>query len=132
MTDLSNGFPITGSLPSGNCGVPIPGGQRVHGRPGLGGPEPLEELRSQCYNINEATLRSAQAKFPKTQSEWDLAEKSWNKFAQDIQRGFAGDPMELDRADLQDVLQVHTFGILENTLSPIGKLGSSIILRRTS
>ena len=96
VKDLAEGFPITGSLPSGNCGVPIPGGQRVHGRPGLGGPEPLDELRAQCFSINEATLRSATAKIPTTELEWELAEKSWSKLAQDIDRGFAGHPIELD------------------------------------
>ena len=131
VTDLSKGFPITGSLPSGNCGIPIPGGQRVHGRPGLGGPEPLDELRSQCYNINQSTLRSALAKAPKTQPDWDLAERSWTKLLQDIQKGFAGDPIELDRVDLHDVLLVDTFGIWENTQGLIGKLGSLTISGKT-
>ena len=60
VSDLAKGFPITGSIPAGQCGTPIPGGQSVHGRPGLGGPEPLEELRARCYEINQTTIRSAE------------------------------------------------------------------------
>ena len=38
VKDLAQGFPITGRLPDGDCGKPIAGGQRVHGKPGLDGP----------------------------------------------------------------------------------------------
>ena len=38
VADLRKGFPVTGSLPDGNQGTPVAGGQRVHGRPGGGGP----------------------------------------------------------------------------------------------
>ena len=47
VTNVSNSFPVTGSVSAGNCGIPIPGDQRVHGTPGLDGPEPIELLREQ-------------------------------------------------------------------------------------
>ena len=65
VQDLSQGFPVTGRLSDGDCGRPIPGGQRVHGTPGLDGPEPIEDLKRQCYEINMATLKSARAKHPR-------------------------------------------------------------------
>ena len=34
VKDLSQGFPVTGRLSDGECGRPIPGGQRVHGPQG--------------------------------------------------------------------------------------------------
>jgi hypothetical protein len=51
VSDLAKGFPVTGSLFDGNLGEPIVGGQRVHNTPGLGGPEPIEELAAQCKQI---------------------------------------------------------------------------------
>ena len=69
VKDLAQGFPITGRLPDGDCGRPIPAGQRAHGKPGLDGPEPIEELRQQCFKVNQATLRTARAKVPTTPAE---------------------------------------------------------------
>eukprot|EP00959_Pyramimonas_sp_CCMP1952_P068702 1433999-Pyramimonas_sp.AAC.1 len=43
--DLLAGFPLTETLHVGNLGVPVPGGLRRRGRPGLGGPEPLAGLK---------------------------------------------------------------------------------------
>ena len=64
VRDLYRGFPITGALDSGGCGEHIEGGQRVHGKPGLGGPEPLSELQGMCGAINQATLKSAKGANP--------------------------------------------------------------------
>ena len=38
---LAQGFAVTGNLDDGSLGVPIAGGQRVHGKPGLGGAPPI-------------------------------------------------------------------------------------------
>ena len=46
VADMVQGFPVTGAISSGGCGRHMPGGQRVHGAPGLNGPEPIEELHA--------------------------------------------------------------------------------------
>ena len=66
IQDMVTGFPVTDSIPSGDCGILILGGQRVRGQPGLGGPEPIAELRAQCGATNHATLKSAKARVPRT------------------------------------------------------------------
>lgn len=113
VKDLSQGFPVTGRLPDGDCGRPIPGGQRVHGTPGLGGPEPIEALQEQCYSINQATLKAAQSKKPKTPGEWELAREAWKKLVKDRQQGYAGEPLKVSEIDLHNNLLVDTFGIYE-------------------
>ena len=71
---LSEGFKVTGDLDDGSLGIPIPGGQRVHGRPGLGGVPPLQELREHCRSINERTIRVAQSKLLQQQDDKELLE----------------------------------------------------------
>ena len=111
VKDLSQGFPISGRLPDGGCGRPIPEGQRVRGKPGLDGPEPLEELRQQCYSVNMATVRTAQAKTPKFPEDWQFARKAWAKTQKDIASGYAGEPIPVSELNLHDSLLVDTFGI---------------------
>ena len=113
VKDLSQGFPVTGRLPDGDCGRPIPGGQRVHGTPGLGGPEPIEDLKQQCYRINMATLKSAKAKYPRSQEDLDIAHAAWQKTLKDIESGFAGSPIPVSELNLHENLLVDTFGIYE-------------------
>lgn len=73
VSELAAGFPITGALPSGGQGVPVEGGQRVHGKPGLGGPPPIEALQSRCRQLNQATVARAWSNAPQTSSDWTLA-----------------------------------------------------------
>ena len=94
--DLTQGFPVTGELPACHQGVPVPGGQRVHGKPGLVGPLPIEALQARCARINETTLNKAKANAPKSMSEWQLAEEVWSKVKKDISLGRLGKPMEVD------------------------------------
>ena len=51
VKDLSQGFPVTGRLSDGDCGRPIPGGQRVHGTPGLDGQSPLRISRANVTGL---------------------------------------------------------------------------------
>ena len=60
--DLLAGLPLTDVLGVGGSGVDIPGGQRVHGKPGGGGPLPLSQLREQCVSVNHATICAAKAR----------------------------------------------------------------------
>ena len=83
VTDLLKGFPVTGDLADVRLGVPIPGGQRVHGKPGMGGATPLSELESHCRQVNERTLRRAQAKLAKASADEELNAKVWEKLLQD-------------------------------------------------
>ena len=111
--DLSQGFPVTGRLPDGDVGRPIPGGQRVHGAPGLDGPEPLERMQEQCYSVNMVTLKTAEAKRPKTEADWELANEAWTKTMKDIRNGYAGEPFSVADIDLHNNLLVDAFGIYE-------------------
>ena len=113
VRDLFQGFPITGTLQSGGCGEHIEGGQRAHGKPGLGGPAPLSEPQEMCGVRNQSTLKSAKARTPRTEEEVVLARETWSKLQQDIQKGFMGQPVELDQLDLNKVLLVDTFGVWE-------------------
>ena len=113
VKDLSQGFPVTGRLPDGECGRPIPGGQRVHGKPGQGGPEPLEQLRAKCLKVNQNTLKLAHAKTPSSAEDWALAHAAWEKIQKDIAKGYAGKPVKVSDIDLQCNLLVDTFGIYE-------------------
>ena len=79
VRDLFQGFPTTGALQSGGCGEHIEGGQRVHGKPGLGGPDPISELQEMCGVRNQSTLKSAKARTPKTEEELILAQETWSK-----------------------------------------------------
>ena len=78
----------------------MPGGQRVHGQPGLGGPEPIAELAAKCMQVNQATLRSAQGKNPRTEADLELAKEAWQKMQKDIQNGHAGTPISVHQLDL--------------------------------
>jgi len=113
VEDLLCGFPIVGDLPSGGNGTPIPGGQRVHGRPGFGGSPPLQELKGKCLQINEATIRRACRKVPKTSRDLELARKTWEKVRKDIDENRAGNPIELESVALGECLLVDTFGVWE-------------------
>ena len=113
VADLLCGFPIVGDLPSGENGTPIPGGQRVHGKPGLGGSLPLHELKEKCAQINEATVRRARQKVPRTSRAVELAWKTWEKVKKDIDDNRAGVPVELESISLEDCLLVDTFGVWE-------------------
>ena len=121
VSDLVQGFPVTGSLPSGGNGITIPGGQRVHGKPGLGGPNDLNELRQECGARNRSTLKAAQV--PTTPQEFQLAEETWTKLQQDITNGYIGEPVDIETLDLENILLVDSFGVWENTQEQIGKLG---------
>ena len=110
---MVNGFPIAGAIPSGGCGIEIHGGQRVHGKPGLGGPDPITELRQMCRARNVATIKAAKARTPTTPDDLRLAEETWSKLKQDIARGFMGEPMELNEIDMDKVLLVDCFGVWE-------------------
>ena len=109
--DLAQGFPITGNLPSGGLGAPIPGGQRVHGRPGLGGAEDLSKLRAKCGAINAKTIEAAKRKAPLAMEDTELARGTWEKFLKDVAANRAGAPVDLELVCLGDKLLVDTFGI---------------------
>ena len=113
VVDLHKGFPITGRLPAGNQGEPIPGGQRSNGRPGEGGPPPLQLLRERCETLNAATLRKATANIPRTQDEWQLAQAVWSNVEKDIHLGRASAPVEISSVDLSANLLTTTFSIWE-------------------
>ena len=113
VTNLLEGFPVTGTVGVGGLGEDIPGGQRSRGRPGGTGPLPLEELRKQCAEMNEDTLRKARGRLPRCSEEWVLAEAVWNKTSKDIESGRAGAPCELHDVDLSRLLLVDCFGIWE-------------------
>ena len=113
VRDLAVGFPITGTLEDGSCGVPLPGGQRVHGQPGLDGPEPIHDLKSRCYQVNRATLKAARAKTPRSSEAFGLARQAWAKVQKDIDSGFAGQPFPVVDLDLEQNSLVDTFGIYE-------------------
>ena len=113
VEDLMVGFPVTGSISTGNLGTPIPGGQRVNAKPGLGGPKPLDRLKTQCKARNMATLEAAEARLHKHQTDQDLLQKSWDKLQQDISRGFVGQPQEISSVDLETQLLVDSFGVWE-------------------
>ena len=87
VPDMVEGFPVTGSIPSGGCGTPLPGGQRVHGKPGLGGPEPIADLQSCCLERNAVTSKAAQARPSGLHQDTQLLEETWAKFEQDVEKG---------------------------------------------
>ena len=79
----------------------------------MGGPEDLTVLASRCKEVNLATLRSAQAKTPRTEAELQLAKEAWAKVQKDISNGHAGTPIKVEQVDLESNLLVDTFGIYE-------------------
>ena len=113
LRDLLQGFPITGKVDVGGLGVDIPGGILSRVRKLVDGPLPLQELRSRCAQINQSTLRRALKRFPQTASEVRIAGEVWRKTQKDIELGRAGTPMELHEVNLEDILLVEAFGILE-------------------
>ena len=110
--DLKRGFPVTGSISDGNCGVPIQGGQRVNTKPGLGGPKPIEQLRKQCRARNMQTLQTAEARLT-SQQDRELQQKTWEKFIQDVDKGVASPPQDIDSINLDEHLLVDSFGVWE-------------------
>ena len=122
VKDLLDGFPVTGSIPSGGCGQEIPGGQRVHGRPGLGGPEPIELLKESCRHTHSATIQAALERNGGPSTDKELVDETWAKFEQDVQRGFIGTPQELDTVDLEQILLVESFGIWEQHAGSLRKV----------
>ena len=113
VPDMVAGFPVTGSIPDGGCGTPLQGGQRVHGQPGLGGPEPIDELRNRCLERNTATLKASQARLSGQHQDTQLLEATWAKFQQDVDKGYVGEPQELSSVNLSEILLVDSFGIWE-------------------
>ena len=113
IQDMVAGFPVTDAIPSGGCGTPIPGGQRVRGKPGLGGPEPIAQLKKHCGDKNHATIKAAEARAPHTEEDQLLAVETWKTFQQDVERGYAGAPQELDAVNLEEILLVDSFGVWE-------------------
>ena len=85
VEDLKRGFPVTGSISSGNWGVPIQGGQRVNAQPGLDGPKPIEQLMKQRRARNMQTLQAAEARLNQHQDR-ELQQKTWEKFMQDVEK----------------------------------------------
>ena len=77
VSDMVDGFPVTGAIPSGGCGRAVPGGQRVHGKPGLGGPDPIQELKDACRRTNIATIQAAKARTPSTKQDQQLIQETW-------------------------------------------------------
>ena len=57
VEDLSEGFTVTGDISSGGCGEEIPGGQRVHRKPGLGASKPVADLKSKFFELNQSRTR---------------------------------------------------------------------------
>ena len=113
VQDLAAGFPITGNIDAGNHGTPIPGGQRINRKPGLGGAKPLDQLHDQCAEINARTIRKALAKTPRSAQEKELVVEAWAKVEKDIQNGHAAEPIELEAFDVREGLLVDTFGVWE-------------------
>ena len=112
VNDLREGFPLTGVLGIGGLGTDIPGGQRSHGRPGLGGSPPLSGLRSQCREINELTIGRAVVSRPRTAEQWAVAHDVWQQVEKDVNLGRAGSPRPLESVNLGDVLLVNSFAIV--------------------
>ena len=71
VEDLSVGFNVKGDISSGGCGEEIPGGQRVHRKPGLGASKPVADLKSKCVGLNQSTLKTARAKLEKQDMDWE-------------------------------------------------------------
>ena len=112
VNDLREGFPLTGVLGIGGLGTDIPGGQRSHGRPGLGGPPPLSGLRAQCRGINELTIGRAVVSRPRTAEQWAVAHDVWQQVEKDVNLGRARSPRPLESVNLGDVLLFNSFGIV--------------------
>ena len=113
--DLLAGLPLTEVLGVGGSGVDIPGGQRVHGKPGNGGPLPLSQLREQCVSVNHATICAAKAREYSSEPDLALALEIWRQAEKDVSDGRAGPPVPLEEVDLSDVLLVDSFGIWEQS-----------------
>ena len=112
VNDVREGFSLTGVLGIGGLGTDILGGQRSHGRPGLGGPPPLSGLRAQCREINELTIGRAVASPPRTAEQWAVAHDVWQQVEKDVNLGRAGSPRPLESVNLGDVLLVNSFAIV--------------------
>ena len=112
VDDLKRGFPVTGSISDGNCGEQIQGGQRVNARPGLGGPKPIDQLKEQCRARNMQTLQMAEARL-NNQQDHELQLKTWEKFMQDVNKGVASPPVDIDAINLDENLLVDSFGVWE-------------------
>ena len=119
---LMEGFPITGVIPSGGQGTPVTGGLRVHGRPGLGAPPPLEELQARCAQVNARTLARARAQVPTTEEERQLASQVWTKVSKDIALGRLGQPQAIESLDLSSNLLTDTFGVWETGAHGVRKV----------
>ena len=64
-----------------------------------------------CGARNCATIKAAKARTPRTPDDIRLADETWSKLKQDIERGFMGKPLELDAIDLDNVVLVDTLGV---------------------
>ena len=113
LQDLLQGFPVTGIVGVGGLGTDVPGGLLSRGRRSVTGPLSLQALRASCRTQNAATVRRALSRVPQTPEEYDVAQEVWQKTKTDIEMGRAGEPLELDDVDLDDVLLAEVFGILE-------------------
>ena len=83
--DLIKGFPVSSTVSCCGTGSEVPGGQLVHGRRGHGAPPNLDNLKHQCRQINERTIRKARARVPTSDSEWELAHETWSKVMADLE-----------------------------------------------
>ena len=113
VEDLAAGFAVTGAIENGPLGEPIPGGTRANRKPGMGGPPDMASLRSECRAINESTLRKARSRLQEEAFNPELAQEAWAKFQKYIDVGYADAPVELDQINLDEVLLVDSFPVLE-------------------
>ena len=79
----------------------------------MDGPEPLEELRALCRETHHATIQAAKACVAKEKHDTDVVHKTWEKFQQDMSRGYIGELRDLSTLDLSQVLLVDSFGVWE-------------------
>ena len=88
----------------------------------MGGPEDIIQLREQRREINDSTIRRAKSRIPKTEEEHELAAKAWDKFQADVSKGYASEPMSLDRVNLGEVLLVDSFPVHEKRANSVPKV----------
>ena len=90
------GFPVTSVLDAAGTGTPIPGGQRVHGKPARGEVPELQDLKARCSEINNKTIRNALARRPNTPEQRELAEIVWSKVLDDAEKHRISTPLDLE------------------------------------
>ena len=113
VKDFLAGFPVSGVVDAKGTRTSIEGGQLTHGRPAHGKMPVLDDLKSRCAEINERTLRMAQARIPKMRQEGKLAADMWEKIGLERSKGRISEPMNLDQFRMGEALLVDTFGVYE-------------------